>query len=135
MTSHCTVNDTLARLDELSGQPLEVEGVLGSSLDDGLGGRHYWLLHYPKAERAPEGRSLPAPSAGGLWLAFGDGSLRPNATALARWEGKRVRIHGIAWTPRTSAPAGGLDDRAAYHPHLEVYSIQRVTSQQRREDA
>lgn len=134
MTQHKTVNDTVDHIDQLCGSPLEVEGVLKAS-PGGVGEREYWLLHYPKAERRSAGNVRQTAQLSGLLLDFGDGSIRPNPVALARWEGKRIRVHGIVWPAKTSSSSDFYEGSVAYYPHIEVYSVQRVTSEQRREDA
>lgn len=125
-----SVNDTLDRIDELRGHAVEVEGVLDVVFVPHLGLHEYGLLHYPAAER---GRASGPARGERLFLEFGTGSIRPNEVALARWEGKRVRVHGVAWPPEVSIVAGLSDAAGAYSPRLDVYSIQRVTSGQRRE--
>ncbi len=132
MTQHTTVNDTIDHIERLCGSPLEVEGVLKAS-PGSVGDREYWLLHYPKAERRSAGNVSQTAHRSGLLLDFGDGSIRPNPVALAQWEGKRVRVHGIVWPAKQSSDF--YEGGAAYYPHIEVYSVQRVTSEQRREDA
>ena len=132
MTLHKTVNDTL---DHIDGSPLEVEGVLNSSFAGHLGRHEYWLLHYPKTERSSGGSVNQSAQRSRLLLEFGDGSIRPNPVALTRWEGKRIRVHGIAWPAKTSPSLDFYEGSIAYYPRLEVYSVQRVTSEQRREDS
>ena len=133
MTHHKSVNDCLDRLAEMVGTPLEVEGVLTSTPASDLRGHEYWLSHYPKAERRPEAPGNSSAQGSRLLLEFGDGSIRPNPEALARWGDKRVRVHGIVRPAKT--PMALSDGSSAYCIHLAVYSVQRVTSEQRREDA
>lgn len=133
MSQHISVNDTLDRISELAGSPVEVEGVLDSSFDGCLGRSEYWLLHYPKAERRTAATTPQSVQPSRLWLAFGDGSLRPNPVALTRWNGKRVRVQGIAWPART-ASEDLFAGNSVYYAHLEVYSIQRLASEQRKEE-
>lgn len=133
MTHHKSVNDCLDHLADMVGTPLEVEGVLTSTLAGDLRGHEHWLLHYPKAERRSDAAGTPSAQQSRLLLEFGDGSIRPNPDALARWEDKRVRVHGIVRPAKT--PMALSDPSSAYYIHLEVYSVQRVTSEQRREDA
>lgn len=72
-----------------------------------------------------------------MYLHFGVGSIQPNTVALAKWVGKRVRVHGIIY----SAKARGrefdvLSDPLCVWPvQIEVYSVQRVTSDQRTANA
>lgn len=132
MTQHTSVNDVLDHVAEMLGAPAEVEGVLNASFAGHLGTHEYWLLHYPKTERRSEGGHGQSEKQSRLLLEFGDGSIRPNSAALARWEGKRVRVHGILRPAKT--PAALSDVSSAYYSHLEVHSLQRVTSEQRRED-
>lgn len=134
MTQHISVNDTLDSINELRGSPVEVEGVLDSSFDGCAGRPEYWLLHYPKAERRSAATSPQSTQPSRLWLSFGDGSLRPNPSALTRWEGKRVRVHGIVWPAKTTGE-GIFEGNSAYHAHVEVYSVQRVASEQRKEES
>jgi hypothetical protein len=133
MTQHTSVNDCLDRLDGLLDTPLEVEGVLNTTFAGHLDRHEYWLLHYPRAERRPDVHGDPSALGSRLLLEFGDGSIRPNLKAMARWEDKRVRVHGIVRPAKT--PTSMSDPSSAYYTHLEVYSIQRLTSEQRREDA
>jgi hypothetical protein len=133
MTQHESVNDCLDRLADMLGAPVEVEGVLNTTFAGHLGRHESWLLHYPKAERRPNAASNASAQHSRLLLEFGDGSIRPNLEALTRWEDKRVRVHGIVRPPKI--PMALSDASSAYCIHLEVYSIQRVTSEQRREDA
>ena len=131
MPHHKSVNDCLDHLAAMVGGPLEVEGVLTSTLAPDLGGHEYWLLHYPKTERRVVATGSPSAQASRLLLEFGDGSIRPNPEALARWQDKRVRVHGIVTPAKT--PMALSDRSSAYCIHLAVYSAQRVTSEQRRE--
>jgi hypothetical protein len=131
MTQHISVNDTLDRINELAGRPVEVEGVLDSSFDSCLGRSEYWLLHYPKAERRTAATAPQSTKPSRLWLAFGDGSLRPNPVALTRWDGKRVRVLGIARPARTTSE-DLFSGNSAYYAHVEVFSIQRLASEQRK---
>jgi hypothetical protein len=133
MTQHKSVNDCIDGLADMPGSPVEVEGVLNTTVAGHLGTREHWLLHYPKAERRPDASGNPSAPRSRLLLEFGDGSIRPNLEALARWKDKRVRVHGIVRPAKT--PMALSDASSAYYTHLEVYSIQRVTSNQRREDA
>lgn len=132
MTQYKSVNNVLNHIAEMLCTPTEVEGVLNASFAGYLGTHEYWLLHYPKAERRSGSGSDQATQRSRLLLEFGDGSIRPNSMALTRWEGKRVRVHGIVRPAKT--PVALSDASSAYFPHLEVYSIQRVTSEQRREE-
>ena len=75
-----TVNEVLARRDELLGQPVVVRGLLSA---DGC----YVLQHYPKAERRSQ-RSMHD-----IGIEAGEG-LSLNHEALARWVGKRVCVSG-----------------------------------------
>lgn len=124
MTAHLSVNAVLDRIGELDGQPVEIEGVLGPPAFDG----DYELLHYPKAERRDANASF--------LLMFGHGSIQPNRLTLARWVGKRVRVHGVAYSGDDQAgrESERFDAWFEFRPHVEVYSIQRVTSEQRKEN-
>ena len=126
MTSYCSVNDALERLDELLRFPLEVEGILEAAnpLESG-----YELLHYPAAERAGGASKDPAHRSS-IWLHFGAGSIQPNHGVLAKWIGKRVRVHGVVNGPPAFTALS--DPLGAWPAHIEVYSVQRTTSQQRR---
>jgi hypothetical protein len=129
MTNPLAVNDALDRIGELDGMPVELEGILAEEPEG------YHLLHYPKLERKPDyfdlsGRSYP-PS---VVVAFGNGSLQPNDKALSRWVGKRVRVHGVLYS--TPLPRG--DERTIFMglvtpARIEPYSVQRLTSEERRE--
>jgi hypothetical protein len=130
MISYRTVGDILERLEELHGMPVQVEGVLTTSRS-GVGGG-YELLQYPGTERP----KLSDPQQFKLWLEFGTGSIKPNNTVLTRWIDKRVRVHGIACRPKcllNPAVECSMSDPSCWQAHLEVYSVQRVTSEQRRQ--
>lgn len=128
MTQHRSVDDALDHIHELGGRPVELEGILDTSFGWALDRLEYWLLHYPKAERRPGNLSR-------LALEFGDGSIRPNPLALARWEGKRIRVHGVVHPPKSPSSSGPFEGNGAYCVHLEVHSVQRVSSEQRKEGA
>jgi hypothetical protein len=124
------VSDVLERLEDLHGTAVQVEGVLTTSRSGTGGG--YELLHYPGAER----QELNDPQQFKLWLEFGTGSIKPNNTVLTRWIGKRVRVHGIACRPKyllNPSVECSMSDPSCWQAHLEVYSVQRVTSEQRRQ--
>jgi hypothetical protein len=127
MTNPITINHVLDRLPELSGRPVELEGVLVSD------GGHYQVLHYPKSERRTEhtdGQLSYAPS---VVLEFGDGSSQPNKVALSRWQGKRVRVHGILKARLLPREYAGMDIFGIIYPgSIEPYSIQRLTADERR---
>jgi hypothetical protein len=134
MTAHRSVNDVLAQLATLNDQPVQVEGILR------LQSEGFELLHYPKAERQfgpVEGEHQYQPS---IWLGFGNGSLQPNTEALERWVGKRVRIYGVinsylALPPFGSLGRGGFGPWGFWPAQIEPYSVQRVTAEERRENA
>jgi hypothetical protein len=128
-----SVNETLTQLDELHGMPVEVEGVLDTWSEGTING--YELLHYPKVERRTGADKDPTHQSS-LWLHFGIGSIQPNRSVLARWVGKRVRVHGIVYCAKSlNREFEALSDPLSIWPvHLEVYSVQRVTSDQRKED-
>jgi hypothetical protein len=129
MSTFRSVNQAISQLDELRGQPVELEGVLEAA---GLMPIGYELLHYPAAERAT-GTNKDARHRSSIWLHFGTGSVQPNRTALARWCGKRVRVHGIVYSaPEFTALS---DPLGSWPAHIEVYSVQRVTKDQRRQVA
>jgi hypothetical protein len=133
MTQHRTVNQTLDQLEELHGQPVEIEGILGIKPEG------YELLHYPKAERRPDNGNEGPIHESSLWLAFGSGSIKPNPSVLSRWEGKRVRIHGVVYSAKSLPVVKGFEGHGGFGPwgfwraQVEPYSIQRVTSEQRKE--
>jgi hypothetical protein len=137
MTQHRSINETLDLIAKLDGQAVEVEGILGVSFDGMRQG--YELLHYPKAERRDDRCEDGQIHLASLWLEFGDGSIRPNGAVLARWAGKRVRVHGVVNADKSACahPAfdggTGVDPWGILRAHIEVYSIQRVTSEQRKE--
>lgn len=89
MTNPIPINHALDQLTELNGRPVELEGVLVSEHGQ------YQLLHYPKAERRPEHKDGLLGYEPSVVLEFRNGSIQPNHAALARWQGKRVRVHGI----------------------------------------
>lgn len=135
MTRCRSVNEALDQIRELGGGPVEVEGILDArrSVDGALRTHEYWLLHYPAAERRPGGGQDRSMQDSRLWLEFGEGSIRPNPRALERWEGKRVRVHGIVHPPKSPSSIDPFEGNWVYHAHLEVYSVQRVTSEQRKD--
>jgi hypothetical protein len=96
MTHPLAINHVLDRLAELDGMPIELEGILAAEPEG------YQLLHYPKSERRPAykdgGRSYPPI----VVLTFGNGGMQPNESALTRWLGKRVRIHGMLHYDQTN---------------------------------
>jgi hypothetical protein len=128
MTNPLAVNDALDRIAELDGTPIELEGILGVEPEG------YHLLHYPKVERKPDyldvsGRSYP-PS---VILAFGNGSLQPNVDTLSRWIGKRVRVHGVLHsTPLPRGDEQTILTGLVTPARIEPYSVQRLTSDERR---
>jgi len=133
MTSPLTINQVFERLSELDGQPVELEGVL---IADDSGG--YELLHYPKSARIScfvdgeiEYRQSICPG-------FGNGSLQPNKDTLQRWSRKRVRIHGVlrslsALPIIEGLGKGGFGPWGFWPAEVEVYILQRVTAEERRE--
>lgn len=133
MTLHKSVNDCLECLEDMLNTPLEVEGVLKTTFAGHLGRHEHWLLHYPRAERKADASNKSKTLVSRLLLEFGVGSIRPNLESLARWEDKRVRVHGIVRPARI--PEAMSDSSSAYCTHLEVFSIQRLASEQRREGA
>lgn len=132
MTQHRSVNETLNHIEQLCGQPVEVEGILNTSFDCSQRIHEYWLLHFPKAERRSDESSYQSRQSG-LWLEFGDGSIQPNRSALVRWEGKRVRVHGVVYPAKPPSALNLFEGNSGYFAHLEVYSIQRVSSEQRKD--
>jgi hypothetical protein len=128
MTNPTPINLALERLAELNGMPAELEGIL-----EGDGGG-YLLLHYPKAERKAvhtDGRLTYQP---GVLLEFGDGSMQPNHSALSRWLGKRVRVHGLIRTRLLPKEFAAMDIFGALWPaSIAPYSIQRLTAEERRQ--
>lgn len=134
MTAHRSVNDVLAQLEDLADHPLEIEGILE------LHPEGFELLHYPKSERKIGPQDGEHQYQAGVWVGFGDGSLRPNRDALRRWVGKRVRIHGILKCYLSLATVGafgrgGFGPWGSWPAQIEPYSVQRVTADERREKA
>ncbi|WP_140426299.1 hypothetical protein [Acidovorax sp. Root275] len=102
----------------------------------------YELLHDPKSERRGDDEIEGPIYQSSVWLAFGNGSIQPHQAALERWIGKRVREQGIAQTTNTMPIAsrefhhhGGFGPYGFWSARLEAYSIQRVTSEIRREES
>ncbi|WP_396616786.1 hypothetical protein ACHZ97_09475 [Lysobacter soli] len=132
-TAIISVNGLIEQLAELDGQPVQVEGVLV------LEPEGYELQHYPNSERLTTRTLFDSEYRPGIWIAFGDGALKPNHVALERWTGKRVRVVGIVKTIATLSPAGSLG-RGGFGPwgfwpaQIEPYSVQRVTADERREE-
>jgi hypothetical protein len=128
-----SVNQLLDELNSVEDAPIEVEGVLNAQPEG------YELLHYPKSERRGNDEVEEPIYRSNVWLAFGNGSLQPNHSALARWLGKRVRVHGIVQTASSPLPSREFHHHGGFGPYgfwlaqLEVYSIQRVTAEARRE--
>jgi hypothetical protein len=134
MTAHRSVNEVLAQLATLDGQPLEIEGILE------LQPEGFSLLHYPKAERKVGPQEGEHQYEASVWVGFGGGSLQPNREALNRWVGKRVRIHGIlsvylSLQPFGTFGRGGFGPWGFWPAQIEPYSVQRITSEERRENA
>ena len=133
MTLPLTINQALERLNALDGQPVELEGILDASHGGG-----YELLHYPKVERATSYDRNDSRYRSALWLAFGDGSLRPNHEALSRWCGKRVRVHGVIRTvnphPELAGFFGsGFGPWGNWPAEVESFILQRVSADARRD--
>ncbi|MCO5358773.1 hypothetical protein [Acidovorax kalamii] len=101
----------------------------------------YEFLHDPKSERRGDDEIEGAIYRSSGWLAFENGSIQPHLAALERWMGKRARVQGIAQTKNTMPIAsrefhhhGGFGPPGFWPARLEPYSIQRVTSEIRREE-
>lgn len=126
---HRSVNQAFDEFASTNGSPLEIEGILN------LQSEGYELLHYPKAERRDSGRVERL----SVWLVFGNGAIQANNSALSHWIGKRVRAQGIFKTSANLLPShefhhhGGFGPYGLWLAQLEVYSIQRVTSEVRKE--
>ena len=126
------INNALARLAELDGVPVHLEGILIAHYEG------YEVQHYPKVERQSEHIEENAVYQAGIWLAFGDGSIQPNERALGRWNGKRVRISGVIRS-LSSLPSFGWVGKGGFGPwgrwpaEIETYSVQRVTAEERRD--
>ena len=135
MSSYLSVNDTLRKLEELCGLPVQVEGILTASYNGTI--RGYALLHFPSVERRAFNDESSQVQQVSLWLEFGVGSVQPNRPVLARWLGKRVRVHGIAQGPKylrsPEVECAMSSDPSCWQAHLEVYSVQRITSEQRKQ--
>jgi hypothetical protein len=134
MTAHRSVNEILAQLATLNDQPVQVEGILE------LQSEGFELLHYPKAERQSGPAEGEHQYQASIWVGFGNGSLQPNTEVLERWVGKRVRIHGVissylALPPVGSLGRGGFGPWGFWPAQIEPYSVQRVTAEERRENA
>ena len=133
MTRSRAVNEALEQLADLEGEPVEIEGILEADSEG------YELVHYPRSERRTaylEGDDEYRPA---FWLAFGNGSLRPNHAALKRWLGKRVRVHGLvrslAALPVVSGLGkGGFGPWGFWPAEIEPYSVQRLTAEERRDN-
>jgi len=121
-----SVHEVLSSIALDESGPVEVEGILVARETSSLRGPEYWLLNYPKGDGDPRFCLL---------LEFGYGSIRPNHTALARWIDKRVRVQGLSRSARSLSNPSDIWDQASFSPHIEVYSIQRLTAAQRRKGA
>ncbi|NHZ92231.1 hypothetical protein F2P45_24970 [Massilia sp. CCM 8733] len=133
MTNPLTINQVLDRLAALDGQPVEIDGILWA---DDQGG--YALMHYPKSERQPRFFNGGSDYPPDIWIAFGAGSLQPNLAALKRWEGKRVRIHGLLRSVQNlpqfgDLGKGGFGPWGAWPAEIEPYILQRVSADERRQ--
>lgn len=63
-------------------------------------------------------------------------AIQPNRLVLAKWIGKRVRVHGVAYCAkhlRNPEAECFMPDPTCWRAHLEVYSVQRVTTEQRKQ--
>lgn len=133
MKSCRSVNQILDQLASHDGQATQLEGVLEVH-EEG-----YAIKHYPNAERRSEHVEEGHAYRSGVWLEFGNGSIRPNEKVLERWHGKRVRVYGIIRTI-SSLPAIGMVGKGGFGPwgfwpaSIEPASVQRVTAPERRED-
>lgn len=135
MTSPLTINQAFERLAELDGRPLELEGIL---VAHDYGG--YELLHYPSSEWLTcyvVGKAEYPPA---IWLAFGNGSLKPNQEAFTRWSGKRVRVHGVlrsvhALREIAGLGKGGFGPSGFWPAVFETYILQRLTAEERRQSS
>jgi hypothetical protein len=124
-----TVNESLDRIVELDGAPVELEGMLGVQPEG------YFLGHYPPSARKSDyviaNRRYPP----FIILAFGNGSLQPNRDALERWIGQPVRVDGVLH----STPLPRADDPVEYlglvtPGRITPYSIRRLTKVERRQN-
>lgn len=113
-----TVNELIDRIDEFNGKPVEVMGLLTFEFEDTS------LNHFPKSERRDVTEEVDLPFyQSSVWLAFGTGSIRPNERQLTQWDGKRVRVTGIAYGPRGP---GGCGHFGGWGCEIEPYSIERA---------
>lgn len=113
-----SVNELVDRIQNLHGQPVEVVGLLTFEFE------HTSIDHFPRAERREITDDIDAPLyQSSAWLAFGSGSMRANERVLSRWNGKRVRVTGIAYGPRGP---GGCGHFGGWACEIEPYSIERV---------
>ena len=131
-SSYLTVNQALDAKSEINNAGVEIEGILGIEPEG------FHLLHYPKVDRREPIYRGDARFNCGIWLAFGDGSIRPNHQKLSQWEGKRVRVHGIFSLNLFKRHDGEIEEAGSgpwgmWVAHIEPFSIQRVTSEQRHE--
>lgn len=131
----CTraVNEVLDQLVTLDGKPTRLEGILEVH-DEG-----YELKHYPKLGRRPEFTEDSYSYRSGIWVEFGNGSIRPNKAVLACWQGKRVRVTGVVYGLASlssfgAVGKGGFGPWGFWPAAIEAYSIQRVTAEERREE-
>jgi hypothetical protein len=128
MTQPLAVNQVLDRLTELNGMPVEIEGIL----ERGYGG--YSIAHYPKAQGRDRHIDGAMTYKANIEVRFGEGSIQPTITVLARWLWKRVRIHGQIQVNLLPQHYATVDSFANFSPAwIEPYSIQRVTADQRRD--
>ena len=112
------VNELVDRIADLHGKPVAVVGLLTFEFEN------ISVDHYPKAERRNDTYDVGSPcNPSSIWLAFGAGSMRPSERVLSSWNGKRVRVTGIAYGSRGAMGCGHLGGWAC---EIEPYSIERV---------
>jgi hypothetical protein len=129
MNSRRSVNEVLDQLVELEGQSMQLEGILEIHTEG------YALKHYPNAERQSEYVEEGLSYQSGIWVEFGNGSIRPNDSVLGRWQGKRVRVYGVIHgVSSLSSGIGGFGPWGCWPVIIEPASIQRVTAVERREN-
>jgi hypothetical protein len=129
MTNPLSINSALEQLGHLDGMPAELEGILAA------GGEGYQLLHYPRSERKADHKHGQQSYEPGVAIEFGNGSLQPNHRALARWLGKRVRVHGLIRTRLLPPAFATMDIFGILWPaSIEPFTIQRLTADERREN-
>ncbi|WP_431258703.1 hypothetical protein ACQ86G_30220 [Roseateles chitinivorans] len=110
MDYHLSVNEALARLPELEGRDIRIEGVLSFDFED------VCVSHFPADERADGYRSS-------IWLWVGTGSLGFDREACRRLSGRRVVVEGSL---SAATPTMGCGHMGLWPAELLVRTLNRA---------